>query len=642
MAEKNSDFLKLLNSRLTLAKRFAKKWEKDVKKWLKAYNINSLADIKGDDLHNKLQIPYIFSTVESALPSMFNSFPQLIIKGRGKQDQDFGSFVTNVWEYVYDKTSLEEKIENAGTMFLLTGIGQAGTGWITETETVEEPSEQPMTNSDGSPVLDPATGQPVTQEIINKYEVPTKDMPVINYKNYKKIFYSPESEFVIDDTENKIPYIIEEIVMLDDEVKEKYGKTPDEKDTYLDVSEIDEDMELDDKELDKHDLKRTCVYEYSGILPKENSGDKDWKSNRVYKVCFTKGKLLKKPVKIDKKYIYQVGNYGVPTEFWKFGEPKTLMELEMDVSYGRSTLIDYRDKFSTKIWLDTSAEYDERALKSPKKFAIVKGPGKSPPQYISPPPMPETVLMGISQSKEDISMTSAQLDIGRGGQSSTVDTATGQKIFQEAQGKRIERKRRKIAKFIEAIARNVLVDCARNWDAEMFAKITDNDPADQKFTEYVEKMKTLGDEWDIEIEPESVISNKETMGAQAIAMYREMKEDPLVNRMELIKEAIKSGFSRKNVEQFINQGLSPEQLVQALDALTQMGVVDPQVAEQVGAQIMQQGQQGMPGQGVGRPPSADPTAIMKKSMEGTDNTQITAQNAAAYKQQGVAKGPQGV
>jgi hypothetical protein len=121
-----------------------------------------------------------------------------------------------------------------------------------------------------------------------------------------------------------------------------------------------------------------------------------------------------------------------------------------------------------------------------------------------------------------------------------------------------------------------------------------------------------------------------------------MKEDPLVNRMELIKEAIKSGFSRKNVEQFISQGLTPEQLVQALDALTQMGVVDPQTAEAVAAQIMQQGQAQAPGQGVGRPPSADPTAIMEKSMEGTDNTQINAQNAAAYKQQGVAKGPQGV
>lgn len=645
MAEKQTDFLKLLNSRLTLAKRFSKKWFKEVKKALKAYEIDSLEDIKDAEIHNKLQIPYIFSTVESALPSMFNTFPQLVINGRGKQDIEFGDFVNNVTKYIKDKTSLEEKIENAGTMFLLSGMGQAGNGWITETETVEEPEQQPVTNTDGSPVIDPATGQPLTQEVINKYEVPVKDMPVIDYKNYTKIYYSPESEFVIDDTENKIPYVIEEKLMYPDQVKELYGKYGSDKDEYLDVSEIDKELSIDNKELDKDDLKRTCVYEYSGNLPKNFSGDKDWKSTRVYKVCFTKDKILKKPEKISKKKIYQVGNYGVPTKFFKFGEPKTLYDLEMDVSYGRSTLIDYRDKFSTKIWLDSSSEYDERALKSPKKFAVVKGPGKNPPQYISPPPMPETVIMGIQQSKEDISMTSAQLDIGRGGQQSSVDTATGQKIFEAAQDKRIERKRRKIARFIEAIIRNVLIDCAENWDAETFAKIVDSDPADEKFLSYVEKMKTLGDEWDIEIEPESVVSNRATMGAQSIAMYREMKDDPLVNRSELIKEAIKNGFMRKNVEQFLSQELTPEQFQQALGLLVEGGLIDPQIAEQtLQLYIQSQIQNGAApmGQDVGRPPSADAATIMKKSMPGTDQTQMNAQRDAAYKQTGVSKGPQGV
>jgi len=644
MAEKQTDFLKLLNSRLALSKRFSKKWFKDIKKWLKSYEIESLDEIQGEDLHNKLQIPYIFSTVESALPSMFNSFPQLVINGRGKKDMDFGEFINDVSKYIKDKTHLEEKIENAGEMFLLTGIGQAGTGWVTETETVEEPTDTPVLNSDQTPVVDPATGQPATQQTINEYEVPVKDMPVIDWKDYRKIYYSAESEFVIDDIENKIPYIIEEKTMLDDEVKEKYGKTGEsDKKTFLNLDDIDKELDITDKEFDKEDFERVCVYEYQGILPKKYSGDKDWKSQRVYKVCFTKDKILKKPEKIDKKTIYQVGNYGVPTKFFKFGEPKTLYDLEMDISYGRSTLIDYRDKFSTKMWLDSTAEYDERALKSPKKFAIVKGPGKSPPQYISPPPMPETVIMGIQQSKEDVSMTSAQLDIGRGGQQSSVDTATGQKIFEAAQDKRIERKRKKIARFIEAIMRNVLIDCAKNWDAETFAKIVDADIQDEKFLSYVEKMKTLGDEWDIEIEPESVVSNRATMGAQSIAMYREMKDDPLVNRSELIKEAIKNGFMRKNVDQFLSGEITPEQMQQVLGMLTQGGLIDPQVAEQtlqlyVQSQI-QSGTVPM-GQSVGRPPSADVTSIMKKSMPGTDQTQMNAQRDAAFKQTGVSKGPQ--
>lgn len=640
MANTDTDLLSLLNSRLTLAKKFSKKWIKEVKRGLKSYKIESLDEIQGADLHNKLQIPYIFSTTESALPSMFNSFPSLIIKGRGKNDQKFGDFVDGVWEYVYDKTELEEKVENSGMMFLLTGIGQGGTGWRTETETVEEPQEKPILNSDGTPVIDEKTGQPAVQQVINKYEVPVVDMPTIDFKDYKKIYYSPESEFVIDDTENKIPYIFEEKKMTPEEIEEKYGVKVDGK-NYLDIKEIDKDLKLESEDLDKDDLKRECVYEYSGVLPKKYANDKEWKSNRVYYVCMTSKKILKKPEKIKKKKIYQVGNYGVPTEFFKFGEPKALYDLEMDVSYGRSTLIDYRDKFSTKIFLDQTSEYDEAALKSPKKFAIVKGQAGKPPQYITPPPLPETILMGISQSRQDISMTSAQLDVGRGGDTSAVDTATGQKQFQMAQDKRVERKRKKIAKFIEAMARDILIDCASKWDAETFAKIVDADPNDEEFLSYVEKMKTLGDEWDIEIEPESVVSNRAIMGAQAIAMYREMKDDPLVSREELIMEAIKTGFNRKNVDQFLSQNLSPEQFQKSLEIMVQSGIVDEQTAQEVLQLYIQQQVQPMSAN-VGRPPSADPTTIAKNAMVGTDQTQMTAQTEAAPQQTGVSRGPQQV
>ena len=632
----NTEFIELLNSRLKLAKKHSKKWVDEVKKWIKSYEIDGLDDIQGEDLHNKLQIPYIFSTVESAQPSMFNSFPQLIIKGRGKDDQEFGDFVSNTWEYIYDKTSFEEKIENAGTMFLITGIGQAGTGWVVETEKVEEQEEKALVDpTTGQPMLDPESGEPMTEMVTNTYEVPVKDMPVIEFKDYRKIFYSPESEFVIDDIDGKIPYIFEEIKMSPEDIKEKYGVSVDDK-TYMDLKEISSDLDVDDKDIVKDDIKRTSVYVYQGILPKKHADDEDWKPGRTYVLTFACGKILEGPKRIQKKTIFQVGNYGVPTKFFKFGEPKILKDLEEDISLGRSTLIDYRDKFANKVAIPSETEVDEKALKSPKKFAIVRYGGNNPPSYMTPPPIPETVIMGIDQSKADIAMTSAQLDVGRGGDSSTVDTATGQKIFQQAQSERIERKRRKIAKFIQAIARSLLLDCANKWDIETFAKIHDKDPNDETLIQYVERLKGIGDFFDIEIEPESVVDNKATQGAQAIAMYREMKDDPLVNREELIREAIKTGFQRKNVDRFLSQQIPPETIAKVAEMFAQQGIMDPNVAQQIIAQTQQQA----PGNPVGRPPSADAATIMKNSMPGTDETQIQAQTEAAPQQTGVSRGPQ--
>lgn len=244
-------------------------------------------------------------------------------------------------------------------------------------------------------------------------------------------------------------------------------------------------------------------------------------------------------------------------------------------------------------------------------------------------------------------MTSAQLDISRGGTDTSVDTATGQKIFQAAQDDRIERKRRKIARFIEALTRDILLDCSNNWDIDTFAKIVDMEKTDPKLQEYVTKLQGIGDEFDIEIEPETVVNNKATQGAQSIAMYREMKQDPLVNRAELIREVIRSGFNKKDVERFISSDMTPEQITGVVQMLIQNQMIDPAQGQQILMQIQQQSQTGADGaQGgavpnsVGRPPSADAASIMKKSMPGTDSTQMDAQAEAAGKQTGVSKGPQ--
>lgn len=548
--QKDASLHDIVTSRLKLATTFSKKWREDVKTWIKDYEIRSFDNIDHEDLYNKLQIPYIFSTIESSLPSMFEKMPELIMTHRGKQDRDFTEWVASVWSYLVDKCGLTEKVEEAGLMFLITGLMAGKTGWRVETESVEDQQTVPIQD---------AMGNVVGEEVVtNKQEVPVVDLPTLEVPKYDRIYFSPESEFVADDDANKIPYIICETTMDPEEIKEKYGVNVDTS-TYLKVEELTNEDMAKDPDIVASDIKRVSVYDYYGVLPKKQSEDSDWRSTNVYHLVFCTQKVLKKPEKINKKPVALQRNYGHQAKFFPWGEPKVLRELEQDLSLGRSSMADYRDRVTTKVAIPQQAEFDEVAFKAPRKFAYVRTFSEAIPQYITPPPIPQAIPDSINQDRQDIQMASAQLDISRGGDSSTVQTATGQQIFQQAVEKRINRKRTKIGRFIKTVAKQMLTLCAYNWDIDQFAKITDATPEQFQLLEvYIEQLKRLGDDYDIDIEVESITVNKATKSAQAIALYDKMAGNPMINQPAVIQFVLETGFEIKDWERFYLDPNNPE------------------------------------------------------------------------------------
>lgn len=630
----------LLNSRLSLARAFGKDYNKEVEQAIVDHEIKSFEKLYFPDLHNRLQVPYIFSTNESALPAMFENFPEIYMYQGGKKDEEFSEFVNNIWNHLEKKIGIKSTTEDVAFTFNLAGVSGAKWGWETETEVVQEEQEQPLTDELGQPVIG-EDGLQVVQKVNIPREVIVKDQPYFEYMEYNRVYFSPESKFCVFDKENrKIPYFIYEEI-LDKEVAEYIYDKKIEATEELDLSKVDKDWSNEKENLEKlglkkEDVARVHIYHYYGQLPKEQVGE-EWKPYRVFYVPFTSKETLKKPEQIDNKRMALMGSFGFPTRFWKFGDARALRDLEKDISFGRSSMMDYRDKLATKVAIPHGAEIDEESFKSPKAFSFVRFIGDKYPQYITPPPVPDVIPVLINQSREDVQMVSGQLDISRGGTESTVDTATGQKIFQGVHEKRINRKRDKIGEFLVAVAENLLLLCANNWDEQTFANITDLDPMEIAEKGFIEKLKQIGTLYDVYIDVENVVNNKEARSAQIIAMFRELKDNPLINQEELIKQVIKIGFDQRDVDRYISQDMNPERLMMAVDQLGNMGILPAEAIPQILQAIQQMMQQPQQGGDVGRPMTQNPLDVVQKSMPGSDNTQISAQNEAAYKQVGVPK-----
>jgi hypothetical protein len=641
----DNDLLELLNIRLSLSNKFAKNWQDDVKKWQKDYNIQTIKDAKFENLDNQMQIPYIFSTIESGTSNIFEKFPQIIMTQRGKEDREFTEFAESIWDYLKEKLNLEEKCEDAGMSFLTDGQSTTKYGWDLELTEIQEP----MTDETGQPVMG-ADGQPMTEPV----NVPTKNLPFVQIHEFNTVLFSPESKFVLDDVDNLIPYVICVKTLTKDQAEEDYEiKVEDEELETINLDEIEKTGELTKEENSKDlstDLKRVKVYEYYGILPKDYLDKKDnYKAKNNYYQVFTKKRLIKEPVQIKKKPLLNLGHYGLPNRFWRFGEPKVLRELEQDVSLGRSRIMDLRDRQGTKVGVPQGTEFDEESFKKSRDYTFLRYIGNSPPIYINPPPLPETLMTSIQQSRDDIQMASATMDISRASMENTVDTATGQKIFAGETNKRNAKKKKKIARYLKALAQNLLILCGENWDEDTFAQITDLPVEEIQKRNYKQLLAELGNDYDVEINIDTLGDTKETDAANAIALFRDMKDSQYINQEELIKFVLETGFKQKDATRFLNGNISPETMIAVLQKLLETGIIAEEDAQVIIQKMqMQTNPEGMPaeegqvGTNEGRPPTGNPVDIVKKSMPGTNTTQMSSQRQAAYKQTNVPKGPQNV
>lgn len=571
--------LTILKKRYDSAKKFTtKNYIEQAKRSMKDYDtVDELTDISiKTDRHNfndinkryEMKIPMIFTNTEAMKAAMFERLPDLIVKGRGTDDEGKRKIVDAAYEYLKDKLSLFDVADQAAHWFILTGFCAAQANF--ESRGNEEPVEGMMD----------AGGKPVS-----KMNYDYND-PIVDVLDPTKTFYAMDSVF--DYRGFKVPYFITDKLMSPQEIQSIYDIEV-EADTTTDVTDEDlSKMNEEQKENMVKDMVR--VHFYVGELPFANKDELvewelEYEEGKIYFCIYTSDKILYMSEKED-TYIRIAKWYGHPTEFFGFGLGKIGRQFQIEKSIRRGQQLRFADLAAfPKYAVKNNDDISEGDLVDPRINIIIKYKDQAP-TILQPGNLSDIVKGNSEEADQDAQKAFGILDLGTGSQSSTVDTATGQTIFAQAASRRVEFAKKKFMAFYRELIILLLKMCQEYWDEEKIVTIMGEDGQSETITLSKESLADIDFDKDIDIDMETLSVNRDVIRQQYIALYDKTKDDPIINRKNLFSDMLTRGFEVKDPTRYIKETtLQPGMMLISQDG--QQFTVD-ESGELVPAQDMQQ------------------------------------------------------
>lgn len=561
MKKNNTELLDFLKKRYKSAKKFT--IDKYIKQAIRSMNDYDTVDADVDlttkhDKHRlninsryEYTIPLIFTNVESFKATLFDRLPDLIIKGRGKNDENKELTINAAYEYLKDKLDLNDFAFQSAHWFLLTGFCSAQANYEKRGQQVDTG----MLDENGEPIMD---------------TVYTYDDPIIELLDPKKAYFSCESKF--DPKASKVPYYFFDKIMTPADIKAIYGKEV-SPDTSIDETD-DIEAEIGGiKEKDmSNDHDRCKVHFYCGDII---NGDKvkeyglEYSQDKVYYVVYTDNEILHITDKED-KMLRCAKWYGHPNTFFGYGLGKLGRQFQIEKSIRRGQQIRIADVAAfPKIAIKDSDIQNNKDLLDPRANTIVQY-SETPPQILQPGNLSQSVSVGLEQAEQDAQRAFGMLDLSTASQSSTVKTATGQTMFSEASQRRTEYAKKQFMSYYRECVIMLLKLCQQNWDEEKVVSITDEDGKEQEVTLTAESLADIDFDKDIDIDMETLSVNKDVVRQQYIVLYDKTKGDALIDRKQVIRDMMNKGFEVKDSDKYIKQTeLQPGMIL-----------VDPQTQQQ--------------------------------------------------------------
>lgn len=483
----------------------------------------------------KTTIPIVFNNVESYKAAFSDNLPNLLLTGRGKNDEAKSQIVEAAYEYLKQKCNLEEFLEDAAEIFFNEGFIASYVSYKLASERV------PLVNDDGTPVVD-EENCPLCREMI------TEDDPCVELIDNTKCYYHPASKF--SNKGDKVPSFFWKKYFTPQEIKNIYGVV-----CEADTTEIEESKGKN-KEKEKVEVIFMVGYLDDSYQELLNSYDPE----AVYIVIRTKDKLL--AVEKEKSNGLSLGKlFGRKFDFFGYGLGKRLAPNQSEASLRREQSLRLADSAAFQKWLvknDGQNDIDLDTLRNPRALPVLQYTS-DPPRLSEQPQINQVVADAENKAKQEAQETSGILDLSAGAQQSTVKTATGQQLFSDASGRLVRQRKKKLALFYVETVKKLLKKCQENWQTEKVVSITDEagNPLDVTLTK--ESLADIDFDQDIIFELETPNSNKDIVRAQAIEFYKDLSPSPIADQREMIKFVMEKGFNQKNPDRFLKKenGVDP-------------------------------------------------------------------------------------
>lgn len=395
--------------------------------YLNAWN-NSLYENKNVPSYRSNQSSnFIFSTIESMRPIMFDANPKFEALPVTAQAMEYSKDVTQALDYEWYRTKMRQKTMANSVYTLVTGtsIFMLSYDFDDDTEGVD------------------GNVKPIMVNPFNIYPDPlatcVEDAEYIIYATYihQNIL------------KRQFPEKAEDITGADIQYSEL-------------VNNRNEGSTINDQVL----VLEVWCRDYTTIEEEDEEGNKILKSQfplgRVITVAPDLNLLLK-----DEPNPYETGRFpfflfkdiDVPFQFWGEGEVRWLLSPQESINDLSNQIIDNAKHTANQIWIiDKNAGIPHGQLTNRPGLVIRKNPN-STVERSNPPSMPMYVSEKISSLKQDIEVISGVHDVTRGQNPSGIESGAAIMALQEAAQTRI---RLKIALHEESLA-----DMGNEWFARM-------------------------------------------------------------------------------------------------------------------------------------------------------------------------------